>query len=103
MKTSHVFSAILALGAVSVYAADTPQPTRASDIVAVAVEPAAATSSSVGAAIWKYTMFTSSRTMPTERAANTSKKTPVVATDGAFSRGSLIEKAASPLAARSRL
>lgn len=44
MKTPHVFSAILALGTVSVYAADTPQPTSASDIVSVAVVPAAGTS-----------------------------------------------------------
>jgi hypothetical protein len=44
MRTSHVFSAILALGTVSVYAAHTPQPTRASDIVSIAVVPPAATS-----------------------------------------------------------
>jgi hypothetical protein len=44
MKTSHLFSAILALGTVSLYAADTPQPTGASDILPVAVAPAADTS-----------------------------------------------------------
>jgi hypothetical protein len=44
MKTSRVFSAILALGTVSAHAADTPEQTRAVDIAQVAGVPAAATS-----------------------------------------------------------